>query len=359
MAPDSLLIFRLGSIGDTAVAVPCFRAIARTFPAHRRIVLTNAPASVRASSVQSLLENTGLVQEFIDYPVGRWSLFKMLRLLRRVRSVGARTMIYLQPRPSAAPVLRDLAFFRAAGVSRFVGLPLARDARRCRVDPDTGELEFEAERLARTLLPDIRVELTDTEFGLAITEAEYATAQLHLAAARNRPHVIGLAPGAKWSVKDWGEANWRSLLTGLSSLMPDSLLVFFGADDERSLAQRLATNWRAGSINLCGLLTPRQTAAAMTACRLLICHDSGPMHLAASVGVPTVAMFGNHNRPRRWFPYPGSHEVLFEPRGLSELSVSRVLSSVEAVLRKDAGTSRECIIPAGRPGDSCAAPATA
>jgi heptosyltransferase-3 len=47
---DAVLIFRLGSIGDTVVALPCFHAIERAFPGHRRVLLTNSLTSVRASS---------------------------------------------------------------------------------------------------------------------------------------------------------------------------------------------------------------------------------------------------------------------------------------------------------------------
>src|SRR6202012_2423274 len=70
----TLVIFRIGSIGDTVVALPCFHAIARAFPGHRKVLLTNAVASARASSVETVLEGTGLIDAALYFPVGRGKL---------------------------------------------------------------------------------------------------------------------------------------------------------------------------------------------------------------------------------------------------------------------------------------------
>jgi heptosyltransferase-3 len=61
----SLVIFRIGSIGDAVVSVPCFHAIARAFPQHRKVLLTNTIDMARASSVESILHGTGLIDETV------------------------------------------------------------------------------------------------------------------------------------------------------------------------------------------------------------------------------------------------------------------------------------------------------
>jgi hypothetical protein len=66
--PTSVLIFRIGSIGDTVVALPCFHAIARAYPRHRKVLLTNAVASARASSVESVLKGSGLIDGTVYFP---------------------------------------------------------------------------------------------------------------------------------------------------------------------------------------------------------------------------------------------------------------------------------------------------
>jgi heptosyltransferase-3 len=57
------------------------------------------------------------------------------------------------------------------------------------------------------------------------------------------------------------------------------------------------------------------------------------MHLAASQGVRCVALFGNFNRPRQWFPYGRDHVVIHEPLGVQHISVERVADCVEAAVQ--------------------------
>ena len=64
---ETIIIFRIGSIGDTVVALPCFHRIARSFPNFRRIVVTDVPASQKASSVESVLGNSGLIDGVIYF----------------------------------------------------------------------------------------------------------------------------------------------------------------------------------------------------------------------------------------------------------------------------------------------------
>src|SRR5277367_6065141 len=110
---DCILIFRLGSIGDTVVALPCFHAIARAYPRSHRVLLTNSLNSVRASSAESVLVGTGLIDETIYYPVGDFSLKSVMALSFELRRLHPASLIYLAERTSAAPVFRDLMFFRA------------------------------------------------------------------------------------------------------------------------------------------------------------------------------------------------------------------------------------------------------
>jgi lipopolysaccharide heptosyltransferase III len=64
-------------------------------------------------------------------------------------------------------------------------------------------------------------------------------------------------------------------------------------------------------VNLCGKLSPRESAAVLARAKLFLGHDSGPMHLAAAVGIPCVAVFSARNRPRMWFPWGSQHEVIY------------------------------------------------
>ena len=339
-----IVIFRIGSIGDTVVALPCFHAVARAFPGRRKVLVTNAPDSARASSVESVLEGTGLVDKALYFPAGRGKLRRSLALARQLRELDAHSLIYLAPRTSAWQVYRDLLFFRAAGIRRIIGAPLGIGARECRVDSATHELEPEAERLARVLGPTIPVDLSAASWDLRLAPHEHATAAAKLAALLGRRPLVALSAGAKIKAKDWGEESWSALIRLLQVRLPPVSLVFVGAPDERALTERLAQLWSGVKLNLCGELTPRESAAVLGRCNLLVCHDSGPMHLAASQGARCVALFGNINRPRQWFPYGRDHVVIHEPNGVQHISVERVADSVEAAVR-----ALHTAIPEGEP----------
>ena len=328
-----LIIFRIGSIGDTVVALPCFHAISRAFPRHRKVLLTDALASARASSVESVLEGTGLIDTTLYFPVGRGKLSHSVALARQLRQLDAEALVYLAPRTTGLQVYRDLLFFRAAGIRRVIGAPLAIGARECHVDPSTHELEPEVERLARILSAAMPVDLSPASWDLRLTPREHAVATQRLEGLLGWRPLVALSPGAKIPAKDWGEGRWTDLIRLLQVRLPAISLVFVGAPDERALTERLAQLWNGVKLNLCGELTPRESAAVLSRCNLLVCHDSGPMHLAASQGTRCLALFGNFNRPRQWFPYGRDHVVIHEPNGVRHIGVERVADSVEAAVR--------------------------
>jgi heptosyltransferase-3 len=328
----TLIIFRIGSIGDTVVALPCFHAIARAFPHHRRVLLTNALASAKESSVESVLQGTGLIDSTVYFPVGEGKVRSAAGLVQRLRAQGADTLVYLTPRTSTLQVYRDLLFFRAAGIRHFIGLPLPPKSLECRVHPQSGMVEHEVEHLARTLAPDITVELTDPNWDLRLSGAEVSVAAERLAHLPAHLPLVAMSPGAKIAAKDWGEQNWAALIDQLQERLPPMSIVFVGAPSEHSLVRRLVERWSGPWINLCGELTPRESAAALGKCALLVCHDSGPMHLAVSQGTPCVALFGSYNRPRQWFPYGEQHRVLHEPRGVQAIRVDAVTEAMAASL---------------------------
>ena len=76
----SVVIYRLGSLGDTIVALPCFHQIARSYPDARRILLTNVPVSTKAAPVEAVLRGTGIIDGVIAYPLSLRSPATLLSL---------------------------------------------------------------------------------------------------------------------------------------------------------------------------------------------------------------------------------------------------------------------------------------
>jgi ADP-heptose:LPS heptosyltransferase len=310
-AVERVLIYRLGSLGDTVVALPCFHQIARAYPEAERRLLTNVPVDSKAPPAYAVLEGSGLVHGYLRYPVGTRSLSELVELERKIRAFRPQALIYLTPRRSAADVLRDAAFFRLCGVPRIVGLPLARDARANRLDRATGEYEPEAVRLARLMKSLGQIDLNDrANWDLRLTVREHKRAAEVLEPVRGRA-LIACSVGTKVQAKDWGTGNWRSVLSALAEELPQHGLMLLGAGDEAAASKSAAFAWNGRAANTCGQLTPRESAAALARAQIFLGDDSGPMHLAAAVGAPCVAVFSARNRPRVWFPWGAGHEVIY------------------------------------------------
>jgi ADP-heptose:LPS heptosyltransferase len=310
-SPDRVLVYRLGSLGDTVVALPALHLIARAFPDAERRMLTTFPVHAKAASAAAVLEHTGLIHGYFRYPRGTRSPRDLLGLWWQLLRWRPDALVYLGGTRGVAAARRDAAFFRLCGIFRHVGVSDTPDTQFPRRAAD-GLLEQEAARLARNLaaLGDARLD-DPASWSLHLTEAEHRRAAEALAPAAGRP-LIAASLGTKQQANDWGRDHWRALLSRLAALFPGHALVLCGAAEEAEASAFAAAGWQAGRVvNLCGALTPRESAAVLARSEIFLGHDSGPMHLAAAMQVPCVAVFSARNLPRVWFPYGSRHRVIY------------------------------------------------
>ena len=296
----NILIYRLGSLGDTVVALPCFHLIRKAYPRAKITLLTNQPISGKAAPAMAILENSGLCDEAVSYPVGIRDLSELKKVRRSLHQIQPEALINLAAGRGWLKSLRDYLFFRSCGIKSIIGTPWQRRDLKARQFSD-GTFEPESQRLLSRLASLGAIDLADRRFwDLKLTPEEKKQAGELL--PLNAPNFAAVSVGTKIPVKDWGEENWGKLLALLSTQLPGTTLIFLGAADESERSEKLSRVCAGRSLNLCGKIPPRVSAAVLERCRLFIGHDSGPMHLAASVGVPTVGLFSWFNPPGQWFP---------------------------------------------------------
>jgi ADP-heptose:LPS heptosyltransferase len=97
----------------------------------------------------------------------------------------------------------------------------------------------------------------------------------------------------------------------LSPEFPEYTLVLIGAKEDYSASAYVEEGWQGNTLNLCGMLTPRETAAVLSKAELFLGPDSGPMHLAAISGVPCAIAFGARDYPGVWYPVGSVHRVVY------------------------------------------------
>jgi heptosyltransferase III len=300
LSPEKILIYRLGSLGDTVIALPCFHLIRKAFPTSKITILTNAPVSGKAAPAMAILENSGLCDDAISYPVGTRNASELAKVRQSIRQTQPGILIHLAAGRGLLKSLRDYLFFRSCGIKKIIGTPFRRWDLQVR-QLDDGEFEPESQRLASRLASLGTVNLADhCSWDLALKEDEKRRASELMPV--NRKDFLAVSVGTKVPVKDWGEDNWEKLLSQLSQKMSNVSLVLLGSADESERSEKLGRAWAGGFINLCGKTSPRVSAAILEQCRLFIGHDSGPMHLASVSGVPTIGLFSWFNPPGQWFP---------------------------------------------------------
>lgn len=306
-----ILIYRLGSLGDTLVALPCFHLIERRFPQAERRILTAAPVDRKAAPVEDVLRGTGLIHGAYYYPPGLRAPAELRTLRRSIAAWHPDMLIYLAEPRGWLAIRRDLLFFRLCGIRRIVGAPVTRDLVRHRARAD-GTWEPESERLARCLAPLGDAELARPEsWDLRLTGAEEDAADRALAGWPGAQAFLAMSIGTKFEVNDWGDAPWRASLAELSRRHRALGIVAIGAAEEFARTASVLESWSGPRLNLCGRLAPRESAALLRRARMFLGHDSGPMHLAAAVGTRAVAVFSARNRPGIWFPHGAGHKPIY------------------------------------------------
>jgi heptosyltransferase-2 len=129
-------------------------------------------------------------------------------------------------------------------------------------------------------------------------------------ALKDRKGFIALGPGATYGpAKRWPLVHWKQLIDKLLKTRPETLLVLGGAEEEAYLAELFGHGQQV--VSLVGRTTPSTLAAILKECKVLITNDTGPMHVAAAVGTPTVALFGSTS-PTWTRPFGEGHEVIYK-----------------------------------------------
>lgn len=351
-----VLIFQIGSLGDTVIAMPCFREIARRHPDAERYLLTNFPIAKNAVPSEALLAPCGLIDDCIEYPMPLRGAKNIGRLWQKLRALKIDVLYYLAPEKSLLNLVRHFVFFKACGIGRVHGVPWRLDARFPRQITHGALWESEASRLLRILEPGREAgppPLLDRS--LDLTKEERDVAERLLTEVPEMVRFIVVSVGGKVPINDWGNVNWSRTLSSISIANPELGVVFIGSADERARNERLAAAWVGPTLNSCGRMTPRETAALIERADLFLGHDTGTLHLAAAVGTRIIGVYSARNVPGKWFSDRPGDRFFYEqpacfgcelniasecPHDVVCMSAHRVKQVVHATMEALAETNR-------------------
>jgi lipopolysaccharide heptosyltransferase II len=153
---------------------------------------------------------------------------------------------------------------------------------------------------------------------------------------RARPQVAMICGTENAPEKRWPISHWRALVGQLLATVPEVEIVLFGTPADRVITDQVADGFPGGAIqNLAGKTDLAAFCDGLKQCNVVVCNDTGGMHLANMLGTPVVVVFGPTN-PVRTGPIFDAPKHILQPEGcpatggmpIEGVSAERVLAAV-------------------------------
>ncbi|HOX58926.1 MAG TPA: lipopolysaccharide heptosyltransferase II [Candidatus Paceibacterota bacterium] len=295
-----ILILKPSSLGDVVHALPVLRLIKRHLPGsevHWWIDSNLAP----------LLEGDPDLASVVRFERQRWASprhwAEMWRSVRWLRRQCFDWVIDLQS------LLRSGVFAWLANGRLSIGLDEPREGARGFYDHIVrrpSALTHAADWYLR-VLPILGVPVDGEVASLPERPAVAESVRRKWPAARGR--WIILQPGARWPTKRWPVESFTELVRLLAPANPEFQFAVLGGEDGRPLGEAIAQAAPARCLDLTGRLSLPEMVEWIRLAELMVSNDTGPLHVAAALGKPVVALFGP-TEPRRTGPYRQLDHVL-------------------------------------------------
>ena len=146
---------------------------------------------------------------------------------------------------------------------------------------------------------------------LAEADREFAHRFFDASGVQEAPTIIGVQPGTSATMrwKQWPLDRYRELIKRILEETIGARIVLFGSAGEKEMIEGLAGGLGSRVTVAAGKTTVKQVAALIEKCDMLICNDSGLMHVAVAVGTPVIAIYGPTDI-RRTAPLGAEHTVI-------------------------------------------------
>ncbi|MBI4322952.1 MAG: glycosyltransferase family 9 protein [Candidatus Omnitrophica bacterium] len=319
-----LLFIRTDRLGETLLNLPVLHALRTALP-HASIILMTHPA------LRELLDGHPDLSDVREEPVmpGPW-WWRAWRLSRVWRAWKPDTLIISNPKKEYHLAAWLAGIPIRVGYDRKWGWLLTHRLADRKALGACHEITYNMGLLANLKLP-----LQETSvLTLPVSkQAEESFSQLmNRLGVGNEERLVSVHPWTSNPKKQWPLERFRMLLDRLGSI-PGVRPMLIGGPQERARAGEVLPGVSPRLMNLIGRLSLKELAACLRRARVVITNDSGPMHLAAAVGTPVVALFGTEDagsHPRRWGPWGSGHTVIHKP--LEEITVEEVLAAVQRYL---------------------------
>ena len=285
MAGKRILIVKLSSLGDLFHALPAVHNL--------KVQLDAEVDWVTQSDYVELVRCFTDVNRVISF--ARHAVLRGLRpLVRSVRQTEYDLVVDLQG------LLKSACVARLARARKVIGPSFHREGTGLFYTAIAGRRDKNRHAVEENLdvVRYLGLEVLTPEFPIRFPEA---------AVAQPVPR-IGLVPVSRWPAKNWAAESFAEAARRLQKEAGATIFLFGGPSDA-SACERIAASLGSPVVNVAGRTTLVEMGGLFAKMHLVIANDSGPLHMAAAVGVPVLGIYGPTD-PRRTGPFGRRNAVV-------------------------------------------------
>ena len=328
-----LLAIQIAGIGDLVLATPALDALRERYP-DARIDLLTSPRAV------GLLQGHPALDEVFAFDIGRFRNPLSLLLPGNGRDLKDSIAPMRKVGYDALLSLNNISTTRGAwtlgGLMKLIGAPIwvgrNTDSRApwfdCAVTDHSDEPTPEALTKLR-VAACLDASTQDRPLHLPIRDEDRRKIE-ELLPPSTKPFAA-ILPGANVEMKRWPVERFGRVAEHLAQR--GYQIVTLGGTEDRVVVDRMQGSASVNLLRFEGMLNLSETAAMLAACSVTVSNDTGPMHMAAAVGTPLVALFCSVNvsRYRPWMDEKKYRVLTTEPAGVDPKSREGMRSSMQGI----------------------------
>ena len=291
-----ILFIRIDRIGDLVLSTPALRALKQAFP-HSLLVVLASPSN------KLLLLNNPYVDTVFVYDQKK-GLSDKIGIIKQLRSYSFDLAV--DPYPDYE--LRTALIALLSGAKKRIGY--ASYGREAFFNIEAPQIKKDQHFVDLTLgiLKSLGIKANDKKPEIFLTEDEkkWARNWLKKGGAGGKP-IVGIHPGGYYETQRWLPERFAAVANDFKKSGYLDVIMFGGPGDE-GLVDRISSmvneellTYMANDL--------RRLAALLSCCRVLICNNSGPLHIAVAMGTPTISIMGPTKKDH-WMPIGNIHKVL-------------------------------------------------
>ncbi|TBR17906.1 glycosyltransferase family 9 protein [bacterium] len=308
----NILVVRNDRFGEFLLNIPAFRALKETYPQAKLIAAVNP-------YVKELAVCIPYIDEILEWPAGDHDFLEKFDLILRLKERNIDAVLILNPTRQWHLISYFAGIPIRAGYDRKMGFLLTDKIK------DDKNLGARHEVYSNLEIAGLIGAYTEDKTLSINIEPKEADGILRKFKVDPEDTLFAVHPWTSDPVKEWPLDNFIGLVKKINSYANGKILII-GRREEVHRSFPIFGWMNDVVIDFTGRTSLRELGALLKRCKFLVSGDSGPVHLACTVGTPVLAIFRNDiagKGPKRWGPW-GDKNVVVEGATLSAITVDEV-----------------------------------